>query len=115
MIPIYMPKVSYLEDPVSWEKYYTDRAKRIKLYKKMYEVDKNEWSYVYGLVKNGEILYVGISKTPYKRYKDHLRKKLENDWNISLSLLGKGNKTEMLIVESKMIKKYKPPLNRRLL
>jgi predicted GIY-YIG superfamily endonuclease len=111
LIPIYLPKVHYNDDPSAWKSYYTSKELRQKQCRSMYTVDKNKWSYVYGLVKNGEILYVGLSDTPYKRYKSHLRGKLEYDWEVELTLLGKGIREEMKIVERQMIKKYKPPLN----
>jgi len=111
LIPIYLPKISYNEDPSAWKTYYTAKELRHKQCRYMYNIDKNQWSYVYGLVKGDQILYVGLSNTPYARYKSHLRTKLEYDWEVELTLLGKGIREEMKIVEMQMIKKYKPPLN----
>lgn len=111
LIPIYLPKVDYEDDPAAWKEYHRCTDLRRKQCKYMYEVDRNEWSYVYGLIKNKEILYVGLSDTPYKRYKTHLRETFKEQWDLEITLLGKGLRKEMKKVETQMIQKYKPKYN----
>jgi hypothetical protein len=82
-------------------------------YKHLYELDRNQYNYVYGLVEDGTILYIGVSKTPFKRYKNHIRYTFNNNWNIEPILLGKGlDRKEMLLVEGNLIKLYDPLYNK---
>ena len=95
------------------EDYYAHRSLNYKRYRHMIAVDNNEYTYVYGLVREGNIIYVGISDTPHKRYKHHLSTTIKGLSDVEMTLLGKGQRSDMLCVESNLIAKLNPPLNKR--
>ena len=92
------------------DEYYTQRQKNYEVYKLMVEVDKNPYTYVYGLVRDSDIIYIGVSDTPHKRCKHHIKHKQLTE--VTLTLLAKGNRSDMLTVESILINKHSPILNK---
>ena len=113
LIPIRWPEGNFNVDPEGWARMQADIQKRKKHYSKMYDIDRNEYTYVYGLVIDGEVAYIGISKTPFRRYMNHLNEKFDGGCEVYLTLLGKGSREEMLLVERKLIEKMRPDLNKQ--
>ena len=78
-------------------------------------VTKNDIPGVYGIYHNDELVYIGQSARPKKRYYNHINR--ENKFkdikeNLNLKILIKEEDiNKRLISETELISKYKPRLN----
>jgi predicted GIY-YIG superfamily endonuclease len=68
--------------------------------------------YVYELIVNGEVVYIGCSKNPERRKYAHKGRKALAAWPSINVITGFWSRDKALRLEKKLIMERKPPLNR---